>query len=256
MFEINTLSAQNVVVSYQLPSRRFTSLKEYLLSYIKGEKHEMQTFDALKGISIVLNRSECVGLVGRNGCGKSTLLKVLAGIISPTVGDVVHSGRLTSLIELGAGFDGELTAVDNIYLACTLMGVSQAEIKSRLNDIIEFAELRDFLNFPIKNYSSGMAARLGFACATIVEPEILLIDEVLAVGDEAFQQKCLQRIQELKKTGKSIVLVTHDMLAVERFCDRVYLLDHGRLVFEGDPIEGIRQYRQVLAVNQESRLDE
>jgi ABC-2 type transport system ATP-binding protein len=171
-----------------------------------------------------------------------------AGILDPTLGLVSYQGRLTSLIELGAGFDGELPAIDNIYLACTLMGIGKEEIRNKLDQIIDFAELKDFLDFPIKNYSSGMAARLGFACATVVDPEILLIDEVLAVGDEAFQLKCFNRINTLKQAGKSIVLVTHDMNAVERFCDRVYLLDSGTLVFEGSPMDGIERYRQALGI--------
>lgn len=242
------LTANDISVRYQLPERQFGNLKEYLISKIKREKIVVNEFKALKSVSIKLKPGECVGLIGHNGCGKSTLLKVLAGILSPTSGDVAYKGRLTSLIELGAGFDNELTAIDNIYLACTLMGVAKSEIKMRLDEIIAFAELEQFLHFPIKNYSSGMTARLGFACATIVDPEILLVDEVLAVGDEAFQKKCLDRIESLKSRGKSIVLVTHDMGAVERFCDRVYLLDHGNLIFEGEPLKAIPRYREALGI--------
>ena len=238
------LSAQNVSVSYRIPTRRYGSPKEMVLSRLKGEKNPVVEFAALEQVSIELKAGECVGLIGHNGCGKSTLLKVIAGILSTKAGKVTYEGRLTSLIELGAGFDPELPARDNIFLACTLMGIAKREINENLQRIIEFAELDRFLDFPLKNYSSGMYARLGFSCATIINPDIILVDEVLAVGDEAFQAKCLRRILELKENGKGIILVTHDMGAVQRFCDRVYVLDHGRLVYQGPNLEGIAAYRR------------
>ncbi len=232
-----------------MPDRKFSSLKEFVVSKIKGERRKINHFQALNDVSIDVRNGECVGLIGHNGCGKSTLLKVLAGILPPSHGKVGHVGRMTSLIELGAGFDSELGAVDNIYLACSLMGFSRQEIRSKIDEIIDFAGLRDFLDFPIKNYSSGMAARLGFSCATIVRPDILLVDEVLAVGDEAFQHKCFEKISGLKKDRKGIILVTHDMSAVQTFCDRVYVLDHGSLVFSGNVEDGIAKYRELLQLS-------
>ncbi len=240
------LKAQSISVSYQILSRKFGSFKEYILSKIKGEKIKVQEFHALKGVSVDLFPGECIGLIGHNGSGKSTLLKVIAGILKAKIGNVDYSGRMTSLIELGAGFDSELPAYDNIYLSCTLMGFSRKEINENVDKIIQFAELQDFLDFPIKNYSSGMTARLGFACATAIDPDILLIDEVLAVGDERFQKKCHDRINELRKKGKGIILVSHDMSAIESFCDRVYVLNHGDLVHEGDVIQGIAKYRELM----------
>ncbi len=245
----HVLVADRISVRYKIYSRKFNSLKEYLISKIKREKVEATVFEALAGVGVELNKGECVGLIGHNGCGKSTLLKVIAGILDPSSGVVSYRGRLTSLIELGAGFDGELSAIDNIYLSCSLMGVKKAEIARRLEEIISFAELGGFLDFPIKNYSSGMAARLGFACATAVEPDILLVDEVLAVGDEAFQKKCFDRVNDLKRAGKGIILVTHDMNAVERFCDRVYVLESGRLIYEGNAKGGIDAYRKSLGLS-------
>jgi ABC-type polysaccharide/polyol phosphate transport system ATPase subunit len=193
-----------------------------------------------------LQAGECLALIGHNGSGKSTLLKTLVGIISPTHGRVVTKGRVASLIELGAGFDGELSGEENIFLACTLMGLSKKQIQQNIQSILQFAELEEFAQFPLKNYSSGMYARLGFSCATLLDPDILIVDEVLAVGDEKFQAKCLKRIEDLKKLGKSIVFVTHDMNAVTTFCDRVVLLDHGSLVYDGRPEIAINLFRKLM----------
>ena len=242
------LNAAHVSVSYRIASRKFGSLKEYALSRLKRENHDVRDFHALRDVSVAVEAGQCVGLIGHNGSGKSTLLKVMAGILKGQSGRIEVNGRLTSLIELGVGFDSELPARDNIYLGCCLMGFSRAEIDAKFDQIIDFAQLRDFLDFPVKNYSSGMYARLGFACATAFDPEILLVDEVLAVGDEAFQARCHSRINELKSRGGGIVLVTHDMGAVQQFCDVVHVLDHGQLVFKGDVQEGIARYRSLIGV--------
>jgi ABC-type polysaccharide/polyol phosphate transport system ATPase subunit len=242
------LSARSVSVSYRVPNRRFGSLKEFVVAKVRRETLSATEFHALDDVTVEAFPSECVGLLGHNGSGKSTLLKVIAGILKPRLGLVEVTGRLTSLIELGAGFDPELPAVDNIRLSCTLMGIRRREIDACLNDIIKFAELEKFTEFPLKNYSSGMYARLGFACATTINPDVILVDEVIGVGDEAFQRKCHARLNDLRGNGKAIVLVSHDMNAVAKFCTRVYCLDHGRVVFEGPTEEGIRQYRSYLGL--------
>jgi len=242
------LSAANVSVSYRIGSRKFGSFKEFVLSRLRGESNDLREFHALSDVSIDIGAGHCVGLIGHNGSGKSTLLKVLAGILRARDGRINVNGRMTSLIELGVGFDSELQARDNIYLGCSLMGFSRAEIDAHFDQILDFAQLRDFMDFPLKNYSSGMYARLGFACATAFNPDILLVDEVLAVGDEAFQARCHKRINELKSKGSGIVLVTHDMGAVQQFCDSVCVLDHGKLVYQGTPQEGIARYRSLIGV--------
>jgi lipopolysaccharide transport system ATP-binding protein len=243
------LQANGIYVDYKLPVRKYGNFKEYLLSKIKGQKQTYDSFHALTNINITLNKGECIGLIGHNGCGKSTLLKVLSGILKPRSGTVLCRERLTSLIELGAGFDSELPALDNIYLCCMLMGIPKKEIQEHIDEIIDFAELRDFLDFPIKNYSSGMTARLGFACATVIDPSIILIDEVLAVGDGAFQKKCHARIRDLKLTGKGIILVSHDMEAIKAYCDRVYVLHKGSLYFHGNTEEGISHYNKLQGIS-------
>lgn len=248
MTQIPLLTADNIEVSFQMHSRKFGSFKELLLSKIKGEKINVEDFHALKGVSVHVNPGECVGLIGHNGSGKSTLLKVLTGILEPKAGSVKYRGHLTSLIELGAGFDSDLPAKDNIFLGCCLMGYSKKQIAERFDDIISFAELKDFLDFPLKNYSSGMYARLGFACATAFDPDIVLVDEVLAVGDEGFQAKCHRKVKDLKQAGKGIVLVTHDMHAVKNFCERVYVLDHGKIVYEGAADPAIAKYRTLMGL--------
>jgi ABC-type polysaccharide/polyol phosphate transport system ATPase subunit len=251
--ETTNLRADDISVTYKIPKIKAGTLKEYLLRKLAKKPFETDYFEALKRVSISLKSSECVGLIGHNGCGKSTLLKVIAGILQPSSGQVKYQGRLTSLIELGAGFDGELNAIDNIFLTCALMGIPKPEINKNLDQIIDFAEIGEFQNFQLKNFSSGMHARLGFACATILSPDILLVDEVLAVGDEAFQQKCFNRIFKLKEDRKSILLVSHDMAAVKRFCDRVYVLERGDLLFSGNTDEGIEHYRDSLRRLQEMR---
>ena len=241
------IAAYNIDVRFRSPTHRTTSLKEYVVTYFRRRLSPEHEFCALNGVSVHVEPGECVGLIGHNGSGKSTLLRVLAGIITPQRGKVTRNGRIASLIELGAGFDPELSGVDNVFLACSLMGLSKKEIEHHLDSIFEFADLNEFRHFQLKNYSSGMYARLGFACATVLDPDILLVDEVLAVGDERFQQKCFKRIRELRESKKAIILVSHDMHAVSSFCNRVYLLDHGQLVYEGSVDEGIWGFRKLLA---------
>jgi ABC-type polysaccharide/polyol phosphate transport system ATPase subunit len=244
--ETVALEAQGLTIDYIVTRHRYTSLKEFVLATLAGRRVKSECFTALKDVSIQLRRGETLGLIGRNGSGKSTLLKTLAGIVTPRTGTVRRLGTITSLIELGAGFDGELTAEENVYLSCMLMGFDRKLISRNVDRIFEFAELEAFRKFPVKTFSSGMYARLGFACATLIDADIILIDEVLAVGDEAFQLKCLQHMQKLKDSGRSIVFVSHDLGTVQTFCDRVCVLDAGKLVHDGAAAEGVECLRSLL----------
>ncbi len=227
------VDARNVTVEFRTPHYKASTFKEYVFNKLQG-RGGSRIFRALSDVSVNVKSGESVALIGHNGSGKSTLLKVIAGIIDPPGANVKVNGRIAPMIELSAGFDGELSGRENIVLSCTLMGLSMAEIDERMEGIIDFAELRDFIEMPFKNYSSGMQARLGFACATAVDPDIILADEVLAVGDSNFARKCLNRIAELKALGASVLLVSHDASAVRLFCDRAYVFDEGRVVYEGD----------------------
>jgi|GEM_PF-3466821 len=240
------LESQDLTIDYIVTKHRYTSLKEFVLATLSGRRVKAETFTALKNVNLQLHRGETLGLIGRNGSGKSTLLKALADIIKPRVGSVTRRGTITSLIELGAGFDGELTAEENIYLSCMLMGFDRKMITRNVDRIFEFAELNAFRKFPVKTFSSGMYARLGFACATMIDADIILIDEVLAVGDEAFQLKCLQHMQKLKNSGRSIIFVSHDLGTVQTFCDRVCVLDAGRIMHDGGAAEGVELLRSLL----------
>ena len=192
-----------------------------------------QEFFALKDVSFEVKRGEAWGLVGTNGSGKSTLLKLICGILKPYNGSVTIHGSIAPLIELGAGFDGELTARENIYLNGAVLGYSKEFMDQHYDEIVDFAELHDFMDMPIKNYSSGMAARLGFAIATIVRPEILIVDEVLAVGDVAFQEKCQVRMQEMLAGGTTLLFVSHDIKTVEKLCDHAIWINKGEVMMKG-----------------------
>jgi ABC-type polysaccharide/polyol phosphate transport system ATPase subunit len=202
---------------------------------------------ALRDVSLELGRGRMVGIVGSNGSGKSTLLKVLGGILKPTAGEVSVRGRVSALIELGAGFHPEFTGRENVYINGVLLGLSRAEIRARFDEIVGFAGLEAFVDSPVKTYSSGMYMRLGFAIAVTVDPDVLLIDEVLAVGDEAFQHRCVGKIQEFKAAGKTIVLVSHDLGSIERLCDEVVWLDGGRLQAHGEAREVVSRYLDHVA---------
>lgn len=218
---------------------RVDSLKERVIFW---GRHRAEEFWALKNINLDVPRGKTVGLIGRNGSGKSTLLKIISRILYPTRGEVRVNGRLSTLLELGAGFHPDFTGRENIYLNASILGFTRKEIKERLSDIISFAELGDFIDNPVRNYSSGMYMRLGFAVAVHVDPDILLIDEVLAVGDLAFQDKCLARIQELQKQGKTIVIVTHVPKKVEELCDLALWLDRGEARMLGPAKEVAQAY--------------
>jgi ABC-type polysaccharide/polyol phosphate transport system ATPase subunit len=205
-------------------------------------------FVALDGIDLTVAPGERVGLIGPNGSGKSTLLRMMAGISPPTRGEVIVRGRVAPMIELGVGFHPDLTGRENIFLSTSLFALSERETRAILPDIVEFAELEHFIDVAVKNYSTGMYGRLGFAVAVHLDPDILLVDEVLAVGDERFQDKCFQRMEEFRRRGKTMVLVSHDMLAIQRMCDRACLLVGGQLDREGEPAKVIERYREVLHV--------
>jgi ABC-2 type transport system ATP-binding protein len=213
-------------------SARATSFKERVLKLGHGTG---ERFYALRDVTLDVSAGHSVGLIGPNGSGKSTLLKILTGILRPSAGEVEVRGRVSSLLELGAGFNGELSGRDNIYLNASLLGLSRKETDGLFDSIVAFSELEDFIDNPVKHYSSGMYVRLGFAVAVHVDPDILLVDEVLAVGDEAFAKKCLDKIGEFQREGRTILFVTHSLDLVDQICDRGIVLDHGRVVFDGDP---------------------
>lgn len=222
----------DATVRFNMASEKIDNLKEY---FVKLVKHELmfQEFLALRNINFEVKRGEAWGLIGTNGSGKSTLLKLICGILKPYRGSVEVTGGIAPLIELGAGFDGELTAAENIYLNGAVLGYSKEFMDAHYDEIVEFAELKDFMNMPIKNYSSGMAARLGFAIATIVKPEILIVDEVLAVGDAAFQEKCQERMHQMLQAGTTLLFVSHAMSDVLQLCDHALWLNKGTIVMQG-----------------------
>ena len=224
-------------------SRQFATLKSVLLtgSLVRHLRPE-EAFSALSDVSLTVPRGACYGVIGRNGSGKSTLLKLVAGITKPTSGIVRVRGRVSALIELGAGFHPEISGRENVFINGVMLGLSRREISDRFDEIVEFAELEDFIEAPVKTYSSGMYMRLGFAVATHVNPDVLLVDEVLAVGDEGFSLKCLDKFAEFKRRGKTILLVTHGLSMVERFCDEAVWLEAGQNRITGDPTRVVQMY--------------
>ncbi len=238
-----SVQLEEVSVRYRVPSERIRTFKEYMILRIKRQI-QMKTFWALKGINITISRGEIFGIVGDNGAGKSTLLKVIARVLRPTAGRVIITGNVAPLLELGAGFHPELTGKENIFLNGSLLGFSNREMQEKFDQIVDFSELGEFINAPIRTYSTGMYARLGFAVATASEPDILIVDEILGVGDETFRKKCETRISDYCRRGTTILLVSHSMPMVEAMCHRAAWLDHGILKIVGDPASVILAYRQ------------
>lgn len=237
------IEVNDVTMIFNMASEQLNNLKEY---FIKIVKHELffSEFRALKHISFKVRRGEVVGLVGTNGSGKSTMLKIIAGVLEASEGECIVRGNIAPLIELGAGFDMELTARENIYLNGALLGYTKRFIDDHFDEIVEFAELRDFVDMPLKNYSSGMVARIAFAIATVTEPDILIVDETLSVGDVFFQQKCEDRIQHFIKNGDVTVLfVSHSIEQVERICQRAIWIEKGDLRMDGPVAEVCEAYR-------------
>ena len=235
--------------------RQFATLKSALLKgTLLRDLHPDETFAAVRNVSFAVPQGSTYGIIGRNGSGKSTMLKLVAGITKPTEGRVRVEGRISALIELGAGFHPEISGRENVFINGIMLGLSKREITKRFDEIVEFAEVKDFIDAPVKTYSSGMYMRLGFAVAINVDPDVLLIDEVLAVGDEAFTHKCLDKFAEFRRRGKTILLVTHSLNLVEKFCDDVLWLDSGRIRGEGDPRRVVSAYITDVAKTEEKNL--
>ncbi len=230
------IKVEDIHIRFNMSKEKVNGIKEYLLKFIKRELL-YEEFWALRGVSLEIGQGEVFGIVGLNGAGKSTLLKVVAGVLEPTKGKVEIKGNIAPLIELGAGFDMELTARENVYLNGAILGYSKAFLNEKFDEIIEFAEIREFLDVPLKNYSSGMVARIAFAIATIVEPEILIVDEILGVGDFKFQEKCKKRIKKMIEDNVTVIMVSHSIDQIRSMCDRAILLEKGKIIEIGDANE-------------------
>lgn len=239
------IEVNNVSRRFNLATERTDTIKEYILKLARG-KLLFNEFWALRDVSFSVEPGDSLALIGRNGCGKSTMLKVIAGVMSPTAGSVKVRGNIAPLIELGAGFDMDLTARENIYMNGAIMGFDQKFMNAHFDEIVDFSELKDFLDVPVKNFSSGMLARLGFSIATIVEAEILIVDEILAVGDTAFQRKCEQKMDNLLSGGTTLIFVSHSGEQVKRLCRRAVWLDHGQVQMIGDSTEVYNAYQSFL----------
>ena len=227
------VKVDNVGIRFNLAKERVDSLKEYFLKFSKGTL-KFEEFWALDGVSLEIEKGDFYGLVGINGSGKSTLLKAVAGVFKPTRGKITVNGTIAPLIELGAGFDMDLTARENIFLNGAVLGFSKDHMLEKFDDIVDFSKLHDFLDVPLKNYSSGMVARIAFAIATATKPDILIADEILAVGDYAFQEKCEKRMQELLDAGTTVIFVSHSIEQVKRMCNKATWIEKGKVIMTGD----------------------
>jgi len=248
------IRVSDVTQRFRVVQERPDTVRELFSKFFRHES-KIHDFEAVKNVSFEVLRGEMVGILGHNGSGKSTLLKIISGVYKPTVGEVEVNGTIAPLLELGAGFHPELTGRENITLNGLLLGYSKREIRSREEKIIEFADIGDFIDAPVKQYSSGMYTRLAFAVATEVNPDILVIDEILAVGDVQFQQKCFDRLQRFRETGKTILLVTHSPGQVMDFCDRCLVMNRGQLVFDGNPRGGVECYAGEPVLERSSDID-
>ena len=240
---MDAIVATQISKVFRLTENPSQSVKERL---IRLGRTRHRNFTALEKLDLTVSTGETLGILGHNGSGKSTLQKCISGILKPTTGEIRLRGRLASLLELGAGFHPELTGRENVFINASFLGIGRREIARRFDDIVEFAELQEFIDEPVKHYSSGMYVRLGFAVAINLDPDILLVDEVLAVGDEVFQRKCLDRVRQLQKEGRTIVVVTHAADVVRQVCQRAIVLHHGKMVANGSPGESIRIFREHL----------
>ena len=255
---MKAIEVRDVRKTYRRYGRRksFGTLKSAILSgRVARDLKADESFEALKGVSFDIAAGKTFGIVGRNGSGKSTMLKLIAGIGRPTSGDVLVQGRVSALIELGAGFHPEISGRDNVFINGMMLGLSKREIASRFDEIVAFAELEDFIDEPVKTYSSGMYMRLGFSVAINVDPDVLLVDEVLAVGDEAFTHKCLDKFADFRRRGRTVLLVTHSLDMVTRFCDEALWLDHGVVRSQGDPRRVIDAYLMDVAAAENKALN-
>lgn len=237
------ISVNSISKMYKLYDNPMDRLKE---SLGLSKKKKYKEHYALNDVSFQVRKGETVGIIGTNGSGKSTILKIITGVLSPTSGSIAVDGRISALLELGAGFNMEYSGLENVYLNGTMIGFSREEIDAKLQDILEFADIGEFINQPVKTYSSGMFVRLAFAVAINIEPEILIVDEALSVGDVFFQAKCFRKFEEFKKMGKTILMVSHDLSSISKYCDRVILLNKGVKMSEGNPKEMVDLYKKIL----------
>ena len=247
------IEVKDVVKIYKLYNKPRDRVKE---AFGFGKKQQTKLHYALNGVSLKIAKGETVWIIGTNGSGKSTILKIITGVLNPTSGEVHVDGRISALLELGAGFNMEYNGIENVYLNGTMMGFSEKEIEEKLPSILEFADIGDYVYQPVKTYSSGMFVRLAFAVAINIEPEILIVDEALSVGDVFFQAKCYRKFEEFKEQGKTIVFVSHDLSSISKYCDRVFLLNQGNLLGEGKPKEMIDAYKRVLVGQYEDAGEE
>ena len=239
------ITVDNVSMRFRMDKNKTTSLKEWVVTHLLG-KQQYEEFSALSDVSFEVKRGEIVGIIGRNGAGKSTLLKVISGIFKPTEGKVVTAGRVAPMLELGSGFDMELSGHDNIFLNGAILGFSEEFLKSKYDEIVAFSELGEFIDMPLKTYSSGMLARLAFSVATMIEPEILIVDEILSVGDAAFQEKSRARMMELMSGGTTVLFVSHSMNQIREMCERAIWLEHGKVQMVGPTEEVCNAYEKQL----------
>lgn len=238
----NAVELRDIEMHFNMSTERLQSLKEYFLKFMKRQLH-FEDFVAVDKVSFDIKKGDVFGIVGLNGCGKSTTLKIISGILKPTKGTVETQGVIAPLIELGAGFDMELTARENIYLNGSVLGYSKKFMDEKFDDIVEFSEMKDFLDVPMKNYSSGMVARIGFAIATVTTPDILIVDEILAVGDFLFQQKCEERINKMMQDDTTVIIVSHSIEQIERLCKHCVWLEKGKVKMIGETAEVCNAYK-------------
>ena len=236
---------KQVGIKFNLSQEKVDSLKEYIIKFLKKELMYNE-FWALKDVSFTVNKGERLGILGLNGAGKSTLLKIIAGVYKPTEGSVTHNGVIAPMLELGAGLDPQYTGAENIFLYGSVLGYSKNYLKERFDEIVAFSELEKFINVPLKNYSSGMRARLGFAIATIADPDILILDEVLSVGDAKFRKKSETKIMEMFDRGVTVLFVSHSLEQVQRLCNKAIILEHGRLIANGDVDDVAEIYKKMI----------
>ena len=249
----NAITVKDVTKVYRLYDKPIDRLKE---SLSPTHKSYHKDFYALNGLSFNVEKGQTVGIIGTNGSGKSTILKIITGVLTPTTGQVDVEGKISALLELGAGFNMDYTGIENIYMNGTMMGYSRKEMDEKLQDILDFADIGDFVYQPVKTYSSGMFVRLAFALNINVEPEILIVDEALSVGDVFFQAKCYRKMEEIKQRGTTILMVTHDMGSIIKYCDKVVLLNKGEFIAEGEPGHMVDLYKKILANQLDSLKEE
>lgn len=240
---MSVIEVSSVTMDYRIQKERVNSIKEYLVRTLKGQL-TYETFRAVEAASFTVEKGEICGIIGRNGAGKSTLLKLIAGVLTPTEGSIRVKGSIAPMLELGTGFDLDLNAKENIFLNGAILGYSREFLQNKYQEIVDFSELHEFMGRPLRTFSSGMLMRLAFAIATLVEPEVLIVDEILAVGDSRFQEKSAQRMQSLMKSGTAVLMVSHSTLQIRSLCSRVLWMEKGKIVMDGKPDEVCGAYEQ------------